>query len=392
MESTFQTVLRKPAMFLRKSSRAKYIAVILCLVAGGLRFPEVGAATYAIITIDVCWTCGDDFQGTWNGKDYGIPLIVEKLRAHGFNGTFFVAPYCPADLKNKMLSNLKFLLAHGQDVQLHTHPDVFDPSRKNLSMYSKNEKREILATGIRVLQEAGAPRPIAHRAGQLCIDQEMFELLAEFGIPIDSSIYTHFVDCGAPLPENVINRFAKIGDVYELPIFLIRTVPYIGHAGTTALQFDSTTWWQQKLALEQVADRKLPLVTIFLHFFSLYDRVTPDKRFDPFKVLGPNDCNIRALDNILRMLKTDERFKVVTIRELWDIHNQDPSQLDGPSFIPYPGLLPTYARSWKYLFNGSVTNIIVLVSPLIPLSVAVILALMWRKRTLSTGSRTRKND
>ena len=376
-------------MCLSKSSRAKYIAIILCLVAGGLRLPEVGAATYAIITIDVCWTCGDDFQGTWNGKDYGVPLIVEKLEANGFKGTFFVSPYCPAHLKKKMLSNLKFLLAHGQDIQLHTHPDVFDPSRRDLSLYSKDEKREILATGIRVLQDAGAPRPIAHRAGQLCIDQETFDLLAELGIPIDSSIYTHFADCGAPFPENVVNRFAKIGDVYELPIFLIRTVPYIGRAGTMALQLDSTTWWQQKLALEQVADRKLPLVTILLHFFSLCDRVTPDRCFDPFKVIGPNEYNIRALDNILRMLKTDKRFKVVTIRELWDIHNRDPSQIDGPSFMPYPGLLPTYARSWKYLYEGRVTNIIVVVSPLIPLIVTgILVALMWRKRTSSTDSKT----
>ncbi len=77
------------------------------------------------------------------------------------------------------------------------------------------------------------------------------------------------------------------------------------------------------------------------------------------------------------------------LKELSDIHNRDPSQIDGPSFMPYPGLLPTYARSWKYLSEGKVTNIIVVVSPLIPLSVAgILVALMWRKRTSSTDSKT----
>jgi peptidoglycan/xylan/chitin deacetylase (PgdA/CDA1 family) len=250
MESTLQTSLHNPAKLPCKSLSLKYICRDSVSCCGRAALPEVGTATYAVITLDVCWACGDNFHGTWNVKDYGAPLIVEKLEANGFKGTFFVSPYCPAHLKNKTLSNVKFLLAHGQDVQLHTHPYVFDPSGKDLSMCSKDEKREILAAGIELLQEAGAPRPIAHRAGQLCIDQETLELLAESGIPIDSSIYAHFADCGAHLPKNVINRFARIGDVYELPIFLIGTLPYIGHTGAMALQLDSTTWWQQKLALE----------------------------------------------------------------------------------------------------------------------------------------------
>ena len=114
--------------------------LILCL----LSLPNPSSGTYAVITIDVCWTCGDDFQANWNGKDYGVPLIVDKLEAHGFKGTFFVSPYCPAQLKDKMFSNLNFLISRGHDIQLHTHPAPIDPLRPYLNQYTKAEKREII--------------------------------------------------------------------------------------------------------------------------------------------------------------------------------------------------------------------------------------------------------
>ncbi len=367
--------------FFRERLYRKHFSTILCLFAAGLCFPEIVSGTYAVITIDVCWTCGDDFRGTWNGKDYGIPLITEKLDSYGFKGTFFISPYCPDNLKNRMFHELRFLLSRGHDIQLHTHPDIFDPARRDLSMYSKDEKRKILSVGIKNLQEAGAPRPIAHRAGQLCIDPETLDILPEFGISIDSSICTHFADCGAHIPKDSINRFVKIGGVYELPIFSIEAVPYIGNSGTVPLQIDSTTWWQQKRTLEQVAEKKYPLVTIFLHFFSLYDREVPAHRFEPFNVLGPNESNIQALDNILALLKRDSRFEVITVKELWDIHNQDPGRLDGPSFIPSPGLLPTYVRSWKHLFKGGIINFFVVLAPLIPIgAICLAVALIWKKR------------
>ena len=45
------------------------IAVTICLLLAGLRLAEKASGTYVVITIDVCWICGEDFQGTWNGKD-----------------------------------------------------------------------------------------------------------------------------------------------------------------------------------------------------------------------------------------------------------------------------------------------------------------------------------
>lgn len=357
----------------------KYGAGVLLISLFFLFIPQPSLGTYAVITVDVCWTCGDDFQATWNGKDYGVPLIVDKLEARGFKGTFFVSPYCPPQLKENMFSNIGFLISKGHDVQLHSHTDTIDLTRDGLKEYTKEEKREILVTGVRILQDAGALAPVAHRAGNLSIDEKTLQLLPEFGIHMDSSIYPRWFLSEVSLPENYINRFVKIGGLYQLPIFLIGTVPYIGEIGKTALQLTSTIWWQQKVALQQVADHKLPLVTIFLHYFDLFKFEKNEKPFEPLRPVGPNYDNINALDNMLDMLKNDTRFKVVTARELWNIHTRDPSALNGPSFVPYTGLLPTYVRCWNFFFSDSMLPKIVVLAPLVFIGAIVSLVLFSKR-------------
>jgi peptidoglycan/xylan/chitin deacetylase (PgdA/CDA1 family) len=351
------------------------VSLFVCMV-----FPQAGMGTYAVITVDVCRTCGDDFQATWNGKDYGVPLIVEKLEAHGFKGTFFVSPECFPDQQEKMFSNLRFLVSRGHDVELHPHLNNISSVKVLMNQYTQEEKREILEKGMRILQEAGAPAPIAHRAGSLSIDEETLQLLTELGIQMDSSIYARWHDCPLQIPENLINRFVKIGGPYQLPIFIIGTIPFIGEIGTTALQLRTTIWRQQKIALQKVVDHKLPLVTIFVHYNDLFNYNLPDKPFQSLVPVGPNHANIDAFDNILNMLQTDTRFKVVTARELWNIHLKDPNAFDGPSFVPYTGLIPMWFKCWTLFYSTGALCKIVAVAPVVFVILAV-LGLLWAIRT-----------
>ena len=137
-----------------------------------------------------------------------------------------------------MFSNLRFLVSRGHDLELHPHPDALDPNRLLFTAYSTEERRRILETAIENIKRAGAQPPIAHRAGAYAIDQETLALLPQFGILMDSSIFPVDSRSKVPLPENLANRFVKIGGLYELPITLIRRVPFIGYAGMTALDLD----------------------------------------------------------------------------------------------------------------------------------------------------------
>jgi hypothetical protein len=243
-------------------------------------------------------------------------------------------------------------------------------------MYSIEERRKILQTAIDNMTQAGAPSPIAHRAGAWAIDMETLNLLPSLGIVMDSSVFPGDPRCQVPLPENLANRFVKIGGLYQLPITLIRRIPFIGYAGTTALDIDRTTWEEQESALKQIADHRLPVATFFIHFSSLYHFIPSPIPYVPHTVTGPNEENIEKLDNFLKLVTTDTRFKVVTARELWQIFQDRPQELEGPSFVPYTGIWLTYLKAWKYFFGHSILNKIVVIAP-IALIIGVFTAIVY---------------
>jgi peptidoglycan/xylan/chitin deacetylase (PgdA/CDA1 family) len=353
------------------------LIVLVCTCA-----TEESWGTYLVFTIDTCWTCGSDFQGSWKGKDYGVPLLAQKLEQYGLKGTFFVSALCPPNLRDAMFANLRFLVSRGHDLELHPHPDSIDYSRPLLTMYSIEDRKKILQTAIDNIKLAGAPSPIAHRAGAWAIDWETLKLLPDFGIMMDSSIFPEDPRCQVPLPKNLANRFVKIGGVYQLPITLIRRVPFIGYAGTTALDIDRTIWEEQESALKQIADQHVPVVTFFLHFSSLYHYIPSPIPYQPHTVTGPNEENIKKLDDFLKLVTTDTRFKVVTARELWQIFQKSPQELEGPSFVPYTGMWLTYLKAWKYFLGHSILNKIVALAPIafvIGLLTAIIYLLRVRR-------------
>ena len=207
------------------------------------------------------------------------------------------------------------------------------------------------------------------------IDQETLALLPQFGILMDSSIFPVDSRSKVPLPENLANRFVKIGGLYELPITLIRRVPFIGYAGMTALDLDRTIWEEQEEALKQIADHGLPVVTFFLHFNSLYHYISSNVPYEPLTATGPREENIAKLDNVLKLVTADRRFKVVTARELWQIFQERPQEFQGPSFVPYTGLWLTYLKAWKDFSGHGITNKIVAIAPIAFVVALLIVAL-----------------
>jgi hypothetical protein len=275
-----------------------------------------------------------------------------------------------------MLANIRFLVSRGHDVQLHPHTETFDPARPFLNMYTKEEKKRIIAKGIENLVKAGAARPIAHRAGGFSIDQETLELLPEFGIHLDSSVFPLWTASKVPLPDSDLNRLVRMKGVYEFPVTLIQMVPLVGYRGMTPLSLDTTIWEQQECALRQAAVRGLPLVTILAHYHSLYTCTSSGIPYEPFKAICRNEGNYEAFNNILRMLATDKRFRVVTASQLWEIVNRNPETLQGEAFLPYPGLWLTYLKAFKH-FRGqhSAVNKVVALAPAILVVVGAVVVL-----------------
>jgi hypothetical protein len=335
---------------------AKVAGTIFLVLSALVCMPGTARGTYLVFTTEVCWPCGEHFQATWQGKDYGTPHVVDKLEEFGLKGTFFVSPLCPPNLTDTMISNLTYLASRGHDLELDPFLQAIDPSRLQFTMYSIEERRKILEMAVDNIKRAGAPPPVAHRANEYAIDQETLRLLPEFGIRMDSSILPMDPASKVCLPEDLVNRFVKIGGVYQLPITLIRMVPFLGYAGMTSLDIEKTIWEEQEEALNQIAEHGLPVATYFIHFASFYYH-------GPDKVTGLNEENISKLDKVLKHVTADKRFKVVTARELWKLFEERPQALQGPSFVPYTGLWLTYLKAWHHFLGYGIANKIVVVAP-----------------------------
>lgn len=361
------------------SARAACVALaVLVLPVFLSRSVRASAVTHVVFTIDVCWVCGTDFRGAYQGVDYGVPFIVERLNRHGMKGTFFVNPFCPDNLQRTMKENMEFLIDSGHDIQFHPHPELMDPSREDLTDYPRSEKTTLYQQGISELIRLGVPHPVAFRAGNYAVDPETLEILPSLGIHIDSSIFPNDRRSLVPLPLDDANRFTKIGGIYQLPITLIRFLPLPGYWATTALDIDRTIWCEQETALDQLASHKVPTANVFLHFHTFYTYENPIEACDPRQVTGVKWENIAEMDAMLNMLSHDKRFKVVTVRELWEIFLKDPQALQGPAFIPYTGIVMTYKRAWAHFWGHGINNKILALAPIF--AAAMLIPAIVRRR------------
>jgi peptidoglycan/xylan/chitin deacetylase (PgdA/CDA1 family) len=368
-----KTRCTRPVLRCLKLVSALMALLLVCL-------PDDGSATYLVFTMEVCQTCEADFHATLEGKDYGPLFLANRLEQYGLKGTFFVNPLCAPGGMDKTISNLRLLVARGHDLELHPHPDYIDPSRPRLTMYSTEERKKILEKGMQTIVRAGAPPPIAYRAADYSIDRKTLSLLPEIGIHMDSSIFPGDSRTDVQLPESQVNRFVRIDGVYELPFTMMRRAPFIGYAGMAALDIDETIWQEEEAALKQITDHGVAVATYTIHFTSFYHRVRSAAPWQRRKVTVPNQENISKLEHVLKLVTSDNRFKVVTARELWRLAQERPGELEGPSFVPYTGLWFTYLKAWKHFIGHSIENKMVALAPIVLVLTILIGATFLLKR------------
>jgi peptidoglycan/xylan/chitin deacetylase (PgdA/CDA1 family) len=136
--------------------------------------------------------------GEYGNERYGLPLIVEILDRYGLSGTFFVEAFIDEQgYPGQSEPICRYLLDHGQDVQLHIHPNHKHyglkqqgkpyPFTDDIADLPPHAQRELLDEGARRLTQWTGRRPVAFRAGNMGASEETLRQLAAVGIPIDSS-------------------------------------------------------------------------------------------------------------------------------------------------------------------------------------------------------------
>ena len=165
----------------------------------------------------------------------GLAWQLATLARHGLKATFFVDPLHTllygADALAPMVESV---LAAGQEVQLHIHPhwvgarttDRAEHGKVDLVDYSAGQQRDLLARALELLVAAGAPRPVAFRAGSYAANDDTLCALAALGILYDSSHNGAHAPwpSAIALPPTQIAPVARRG-VIEVPVTVIEDRP-----------------------------------------------------------------------------------------------------------------------------------------------------------------------
>lgn len=232
-------------------------------------------------------------MGQYGTRQLGIPLICKILNRYDVKATFFLEPF------NKELGYpgetepvCQYLMAHGQDVQLHVHPGHY---HYGLQQHGKPFKmtdqvaelpldlqQQIISDGADRLTAWTGHKPIAFRAGNMGASEDTLKILSKAGIWMDSS-YT-FPDVGGQgsfKDKERYNGSKWYGDVLEVALSRFRQPAWPGIYPSKPVDLMGSSFEECRDAAGMICDAGADAVLI-LHSFSLFK--VKDKQYNGGKL------------------------------------------------------------------------------------------------------------
>lgn len=213
-------------------------------------------------------------HGQTSSGSYGVGFQAALLRAHGLAATFFVEPLFALRFGEQYLCDaVGPLLEHSQDVQLHLHTEWVDEARsarlppltakkQYLRQFGVGDQASMIATGAELLQQAGAAKPRAFRAGSFGFNSNTLLALSRNDIEIDCSYNaTMFGPTSGVSPGTILTDSTMVGDVYEVPM----TVFVDGRRRLRHAQLTACSWAELELLLWQARSAGQGSFTLLSH-------------------------------------------------------------------------------------------------------------------------------
>lgn len=212
----------------------------------------------------------------------GIAHKLALLAEHGQKAVFFVDPMPALVWGVAAIEDIVGpIIAAGQDVQLHCHTEWLEhagadsplasrATGRNLTDFPFEEQCAIIDYARTTLIAAGAPTPVAFRAGNYGANDDTLRALAAIGLGYDSSHCPALVGSGAcriSLGPEDIEPVGHMG-VLEVPVGAIGAIGGgLRHAQITAL-----TLAEQLCAIRHARDSGRESFTLVSHSFELINR------------------------------------------------------------------------------------------------------------------------
>ncbi len=227
--------------------------------------------------------CGENFArciacDTPSGA-VGITYQMDLFDRHGLKGVFFVDPMPSLVWGNQAVRRIvQPILERGHDVQLHLHSEWLELAEhnplgtktgRNLADFSLADQRILLDYAIGQLLEAGAPAPVAFRAGNYGANDDTLTALAELGVAIDTSFAPGLAqsDCAISLGREALLPLHHRGTL-ELPIGAIAA----RQGGRRHAQLTAMSLWELTAAVDHARRAGAPAFTLVSHSFEMMNR------------------------------------------------------------------------------------------------------------------------
>lgn len=244
----------------------------------------------------------------------GIPHKLELLARHGQKAVFFVDPMPALVWGVAAIEDVVGpIVAAGQDVQLHCHTEWLElagaanPLRsrrtgKNIADFPFEDQCAILEYARRTLVAAGAPVPVAFRAGNYGADDATLRALRHIGMTYDASHCPALTDgaCRISLGPDDLDPVWHEG-VIEVPAGTIGTI----NGGQRHAQITALTLAEMLAAIRHARDSGRESFTLVSHSFELINR----------RKLAVNRIVRRRFAGLVRRLATMRRIETGNFRD-----------------------------------------------------------------------------
>lgn len=210
----------------------------------------------------------------------GITHKLDLLARYGQRAVFFVDPMPALVWGVAAIEDvIAPILEAGQDVQLHCHTEWLEKalpegpfagmSGRNIKNFAFEEQCRILDWARDTLVAAGAPAPVAFRAGNYGANRDTLLALRELGLDFDSSHTPGIVggDSDLGLQPTDIQPLLYEG-IVEVPVSCVGDLRGgLRHAQITALSLK-----EMHVALLHARDGRMNSFTLVSHSFELINR------------------------------------------------------------------------------------------------------------------------
>lgn len=220
------------------------------------------------------------------GRSQGLGFLLDQFDRHRIPATFFVEAAHRHYFRSEdpMGDIARRIVAHGHEVQLHTHPcwAVFqyedwrervqrEPRQDEFFGRAEDDTVRLLRQGQQTFADWGVPAPTVFRPGNMQHDDTLFAALARCGIPYSSNVGLAVFDSNDPR-YRLYSGVHRCHGVLEMPVLTFQDWQLGGRRHLKTLTIAGTSFAETRLLLERAHAQQVPLVVLLTHPFEYVQR------------------------------------------------------------------------------------------------------------------------